>query len=160
MSDGVLQSGNVTPGHLATWTTNGVIADGGPLIGASAVLASLLSADFNTIADQPIVIPASITAFHLSAIYVTNASISLTTAAGGFYPQPAKVGTAIVAAGQVYSALTASTILLQPTIAGAGNNTRFSSVNLPNMAIYFALTTAQGAAAVADIYIIGQNLTA
>ena len=157
---GVLQSGNVTPGHLAAWTTDGVIQDAGlPIVGQS-FLVPLFSADFNTIADQPIVIPASITAFRLAAIFITNASISLTTAAGGFYPQPAKVGTPLVVSGQVYSSLTTPNILLSATLNTQVLTTRYSSAVLPNMTIYFSLTTAQGVAAVADIYIFGQNFTA
>ncbi len=89
-----------------------------------------------------------------TAILVTNASTSLTTAVGGFYPSAAKAGTPLVAAIQVYTALTDGTIGLFTTLAANIATTRYAQNFL-----YFALTTAQGAAATADIYIIGTDLT-
>jgi hypothetical protein len=161
--NGVLQSGNVTPGHSAIWTTDGVIQDGGGTPAAQRVLASLRSANFNVTTDQPILLPNSINAFQLTGIVVTNASLSLTTAVGGFYPQAAKGGTPIVAASQVYSALTTANALLQATLASFGQNTRFSAANLGSvnglLAIWLSLTTAQGAAATADVYLLGIDLS-
>lgn len=159
MSGVVQQSGNVTAGHLAKFVTSGVIADAGPLGASQRVLSYLQGADFNSIQDQPLLIPNTITAFQLTGIIVTNATISLTTAVGGFYPRASKAGTAIVAAGQAYSALTDPTLLLQPTITMLAQTARFSAVNLPSAAIFFSLTTPQGAAAFADIYAIGIDLT-
>jgi hypothetical protein len=163
MGGSVLQSGNVTPGHLAGWVTDGVIGDLG--ISPFNVIASLRSVNFNETSDQPILIPAQIAAFQLTGIVVTNASISLTTAQGGFYPQSAKGGTPIVASTQAYSALTTSAGLLQATLASFGSSTRFSATNLGTIlgtsliAIWFSLTTPQGVAATADIYLVGNNLT-
>jgi len=158
---GILQSGSVTPGHLAQWVTDGVVADGG--VAPFNVIASLRQANFNITSDQPIVIPVSILAFRLTAVIVTNASISLSAAIGGFYPQSAKGGTPIVSTSQAYSALTTSTGLLTVSLSSFGNNTRFSSVNLGTvagqLAVWFALTTPQGAPATADIYLTGNNLT-
>ena len=159
----VQQSGLVTNGHLVVWSTTGVIQDGGVAPVGIRVLASLRGANFNTVNDQPIAIPQRITAFQLTSIIVTNASINLTTAAGGFYPQAAKAGTAIVAAGQAYSSLSSASGILNPTLAGSAGLTRFSSANLNSIAgflsIWFSLTTAQGAAATADIYLVGLDLT-
>src|ERR1700733_2890264 len=95
----VQQSGNPTSGHLAKWVASGVIADAGPPIASQRVLAVLQGADFNTTTDQPINIPNSITAFQLTGMIITNASVSLTTAVGGFYPQFSKAGSPIVAPG-------------------------------------------------------------
>lgn len=156
---GVLQSGNITPGHLATWTTDGVIQDGGPVKSSKQVLASLLSADFNTISDQALLLPTSMTAFAITGIIVTNSVVSLTTAVGGFYPQAAKGGTAIVANTQVYSSLNAQSKLLNCTIAAAALATYYTRGNVPDWAIYLSLTTAQGVYAVADVYLIGTDLT-
>ena len=155
----VLQSGNITPGHLAVFATTDVIKDGGPLVAAARVLAYYPGANFNDTGDQAIAVPAAVTAFMLTGIVVTNASISLTTAVGGFYPQSGKGGTPIVSAAQVYSSLLFGTSLLQATLASYGTTTRFSAVNVPDAAIYFSLTTAQGAAATADIYIVGLDLS-
>lgn len=163
----ILQSGSVTPGHPAVWTTDGVLQDGGPLLIGQKVLCSLRGADFNSTADQQLLVPGSITAFAITSIIVTNASLNLTTAAGGFYPAASKGGTPIVAASQVYSALTTSEKLLAVTLASFGSQTRFSSSNLTPVVIlsqnwlpiYFSLTTAQGAIATADIYLVGLDLT-
>jgi hypothetical protein len=158
---GILQSGKVTPGHLPIWVTDGVIGDGG--VSPFNVIASLRQANFNITSDQPIVIPSPITAFRLSNIIITNASVSLTTAVGGFYPAAAKGGTPIVSAAQVYTALTTANLLLLATLTSFGSTARFSSANLGTVAaqlvIWFSLTTAQGVAATADIYLIGDNLT-
>jgi len=155
----VQQSGNVTPGHLAKWVTSGVIADAGPLGASQRVLAVLQGADFNSAQDQPLNIPNTVRAFQLTGLIVTNASTSLTTAVGGFYPQFSKAGSAIVAAGQIYSALTGANLLLNATLTAFALSARFSSALLPTSQIIFSLTTPQGAPATADIYAVGIDLT-
>ena len=159
----VIQSGQVTPGHAVTWTADGVVQDGGPFPAGQRVIASLRGANFNTTNDQPIAIPQRFVAFQLTSIIITNATVSLTTAAGGFYPLAAKVGTPIVSAAQAYSALTTPASLMTATLASFGANTRFSSANLGSIAgllmIWLSLTTGQGAAATADVYLCGQDLT-
>lgn len=159
MSSTVQQSGNVTAGHLAKWTTSGVIADAGPLGAAQRVLAYLQGADFNSIQDQPLNIPNTIKAFQLTGIIVANTTLSITTAVGGFYPQLSKAGSPIVSAGQVYSALTGANLLMQPTLTAFALAARFSAANLPTAQIVFSLTTPQGSACFADIYLVGIDLT-
>jgi hypothetical protein len=92
----------------------------------------------------------SATKYVIRRIIVTNASISLTTAAGGFYPAASKAGTPLVAAAQIYAALTAPSkfidLSLQPIV---GTDTYSLGT------IYFSLTTTQGAAATADIFVFG-----
>jgi hypothetical protein len=156
MASPIQQSGQVTPGHVAIFTTDGVIQDGGPLLGPSETkLAQLLGANFNTTNDQQIAIPTTITKFQLTRIVVTNASPSLTTAVGGFYPQPAKGGTALVANSQVYSSLTTASVLLNPTLTSYANTTALTAAILTSFSIYFSLSTPQGAAAVGDIFLFG-----
>lgn len=163
MVQSVQQSGNITVGHGAQWLATGVIGDAGSTLAGEKVLASLRGANFNTTIDQPLVIPSIITAFMLTRIVITNATLSLTTAAGGFYSAASKGGTAIVAAGQAYSTLTTADKLSQATLASFGSTTRFSSSNLGLLggllAFYLSLTTGQGAAAQADVYAIGVDLT-
>lgn len=159
MSSTVQQSGNVTAGHLAKWITSGVIADAGPLGASQRVLAYLQGADFNSTGDQPLNIPNTITAFQLTGIIVANATESITTAAGGFYPQLSKAGSPIVAAGQVYTALTGANLLMQPTLTAFALAARFSAANLPTAQIVFSLTTPQGTPCFADIYIVGIDLS-
>ena len=151
----VQQSGNVTANHLAVWATNGVIMDGGVVLASEKVLTKAFSVNFNDTADVPLLLPTAITAFKLQQILITNASISMTAAVGGFYPQASKAGTAIVAASQVYSSLSTAAVLLQATLASFATANAFSASNLTAWSIYFALTTPQGAAATADIYICG-----
>lgn len=155
----VQQSGRVTPGHAAIFAADGVIRDGGALPIAQRVLATFPNADFNDTGDQPLILPQAITAFQLTGIVVTNPTLSLSASVGGFYPQAFKEGTPIVAATQIYSSLTIAEKLLQVTLASYGSTTRFTRANLLDWAIYFALTTPQGAAANADIYLIGIDLS-
>jgi hypothetical protein len=153
---GIVQSGNVTPNNLVKWVAPGVVADGGPPLGTSeTVLAQFLGANFNITGDQTIPIVSTITRFCLTRIIVTNPSLSLTTAVGGFYPQPSKGGTAIVANTQVYSTLTAASKLLNPTLTSFGSTTVFDATILTSFAIYFALTTPQGVACTADLFLVG-----
>lgn len=137
--------------------------DGGVLPAAARVLGSGRSYSFNTTNDQPIAIPQRITAFSLTGILITNASLSLTTAVGGFYPAAGKGGVPIVPANQSYAMLTNSSLLLWATLSSLGQNTRFSASNLGSIAgfinIWFSLTTPQGAAATGDIYLVGLDLS-
>jgi hypothetical protein len=121
--------------------------------GTQRVLGTLRSANFNITTDQIIPILPAITAWYPTAIIVTNASASLTTAAGGIYTAASKGGGAIVLAATTYAALTGPTIIQTPTIQAAGliRNTISS--------LYFSLTTPQGIAATADIYVVGIDLT-
>jgi hypothetical protein len=111
----------------------------------------LLAANFNSTSDQPIYITVPSSSYMLDTISVSNASISLTTAAGGIYSAASKGGVALVANTQAYSTLTApgndaSGSALNLTIATAGQN---NQLDLNTM--YFSLTTSQGAAATADV---------
>jgi hypothetical protein len=116
------------------------------------ILGRLIGADMNVTTDQTIAIPYS-TNFAVNRILVTNASTSLTTAVGGIYSAASKGGSAIVANTQVYSALTAAGKVVALTIAAAGSGNMFTGN------VFFSLTTAQGAAATADIYVIGDDIS-
>lgn len=160
MGGNVQQSGNVTPGHLAKWTSSGVISDAGPLATNQRVLAYLQGADFNSVQDQPLIVPGTVTAFQLTGIIICNASIPISAAVGGFYPALSKGGIPIVAASQVYSSLTTSSKLLQATLSAFGLTTRFSSpAVLTDNYVVFSLTTPQNAPCTADIYLVGVDLT-
>jgi hypothetical protein len=117
----------------------------------NSFLGVLKSADFNVTTDQAI--PINCSKYLIRRIVVTNTSLNLTLAIGGFYTGASKSGTIIVAASQVYTALTASTKYVDLTLAGA-----ILSDILTSSTIYFSLTTAQGAAATGDIYVFGDPL--
>jgi len=123
-----------------------------------------LNASFNDTNDQPVPIPRTISVFCLTRIIVTNASTSLTTAVGGFYSGASKTGTTIVAASQVYTFNTAASIVNYPTLTAGGAATRFSAANLETIdddywALYLSLTGGQGAAATADIFLCGYDMS-
>ena len=121
--------------------------------GIEQIIGTKLSANMNVTTDQAIPITRiGSQKYLITKIVVTNASISLTTAAGGVYQTTSKGGTAIVANSQAYSALSAATTALNLTLA---INRTYTLDN-----IYLSLTTAQGAAATADIYVFGIVLPA
>jgi len=159
----VTQNGSVSPGHAVVWTTNGIIADGGSFPAGPRVLARQLGASFSITTDQPIVLPPTVSALQITGIIVTNASTAMNLAGGGFYTQPSKGGSTIVAASQGYSALITSANLLQPTLTTLAQTTRFSPTILgqigTQMAVFFSLTTAQAGNATADVYLLGVDLS-
>lgn len=113
------------------------------------LLFSLRAANFNATSDQ-ILTPTFNGKFRVKRIVVINTSVNgMSAAAGGIYTAASKGGSAIVAAGQVYTGLTNALTALELTLA------------LPSVALvagtplYFSLTTAQGAAATADLYVYG-----
>jgi hypothetical protein len=115
------------------------------------ILGTLRGANFNSTADQAIpIIGAS--KYAISQIIVTNCSVSMTLATGGFYTAASKGGSAVVGAAQVYTALTGATSLLSATLA-------ITTTAWTATPLYFSLTTAQGAAATCDIYVVGIDLT-
>ena len=116
-----------------------------------AFLGSIKTADFNSTADQAI--PVNAGRYIIRRIVVNNASVNLTTAAGGVYTATAKGGTAVVAAAQVYAALTAAGKFADLTLAAVVGTDILTAATL-----YLSLTVAQGSAATADVYIFGDAL--
>ena len=159
----VQQSGLITPGHVALWGTNGVIQDGGVLPAAARFSLKRPASTSTRRTTSRWRFRRRVTAFVIAGILVTNASTSLTTAVGGFYPQAAKGGVPIVPASQTFTMLTNSSLILWMTLSSFGQNTRFSSANLNSIAgflnIWFSLTTPQGAPATADCYVMGYDLS-
>lgn len=121
------------------------------------LLGQLIGANFNVTTDQQITMFDAPAKFILRRIVVTNASTSLSTAAGGVYTAVSKGGTAVVAAGQAYSTLTSSGLFLDLTLNTSGNANITVKSNIYNL--YLSLTTAQGGAATADVYVFGDILT-
>lgn len=122
--------------------------------GAYVLLGKLTSANMNVATDQAIAIhlPAGVTKYTVEKIDVTNAAVSLTTAAGGIYTAVAKGGTAIVAAAQAYSALNGTAAKLLSLTLAVTNSTFNAAI------LYLSLTTPQGGAALADVYVWGRLL--
>jgi hypothetical protein len=122
------------------------------------LLGKLIAANMNVTTDQQITMFSNPSKFVLRRIVVTNASTSLSTAAGGIYTAVSKGGTAVVAASQAYSTLTTSALFLDLTLNTAGNANITVKSSVPNL--YLSLTTAQGGAATADVYVYGDILEA
>lgn len=125
--------------------------------GVNQLLCRLIGADMNVTTDQPLTWVAGNTPnttlyrYVIERILVNNASTSLTTAAGGVYTVASKAGVTVVAAGQAYSTLTGATLGMDLTIAAAGRA-------ILTAAPILSLTTAQGGAATADVYVFGRYL--
>lgn len=139
---------------LAQWGGGGGATITTTATNTNRVLCSIRTANFNSTADQACTIAVGVTVWAPTSIIVTNCSASLTLAAGGVYPTTSKGGTALVAAAQVYTALTASTVVLSLTLAANIATTRYTAST-----VYLALTTGQGTAATCDLYVIGNDLT-
>jgi len=113
------------------------------------VLYQLIGANMNTTADQAFAKMHNYSAYTLQFIRVVNASISLTTAAGGVYTGAAKSGIILVAASQTFTALTTSVKGQAMTLTTNDATGRLTADPI------LSLTTAQGAAATCDIYVMG-----
>ena len=88
--------------------------------------------------------------YSVKFVVVTNASISLTTAAAGLFTAPSAGGTGIVA-NAALSACTGSTVVSERTVA--------STATQQGQNLYFNVATAQGAAATADVYVYGYDFS-
>lgn len=178
-TNNIIVSANSTPVDVPATSTSfmlniqnsiaGVLAGGtNPRInavGMGGVLGVLKGANFNVTTDQAIVIDCetSSSAGYLSSsakyviteIRVVFASgASLTTAQGAFYTAASKTGTVIGATTTAYTGVT-----------GAGKQQKLSGLAgmdsdvFTAATLYLSLTTAQGAAATADVYVFGYPLS-
>ena len=136
--------------EAATLEPAGVIA---AVIGTQTVCCNLIGANMNVTTDQQFnwgglngnAVGGS---FLVTGQLAWNPSISLTTAAGGAYNTTGKSGV-LIAAATVYSSLTVATSA-QLTAAAATSVFTYQQT-MP----YFSLTTGQGAAATANIALLG-----
>ena len=116
---------------------------------AIRLLASYQSVNVNATGDT--VLPILDTgSYSVSNVIVTNASISLTTAAAGLFTAPSAGGTGIVA-NAALSACTGPTVVSQRTVASTAAQT--------GQNLYINVGTAQGAAATMDVFVYGYDLT-
>jgi|HubBroStandDraft_4_1064222.scaffolds.fasta_scaffold00027_6 hypothetical protein len=158
----VLQSGNnITPQHLASWTTDGVIQDSGVSFNNTQAFfrSDILNVNFNlTSSDNQILInlPVGFTRWRPSVIFISGASGTLTTATCSVYTQPAAGGFAIVSSGTAITVTNGS--------IDTNNNMQALSLNdantmaLSDTAIYFRVQNPQGAPATANITVFYEPL--
>ena len=117
------------------------------------VLFTLKGANMNTASDQVFSTLNNITLYIVTFIYCTNPSISLTTAVGGIWTGASQTGNNLVGAGQAYSSLTSALKLLATTLASG------ATTNVQTAPPILHLATPQGAAATADFYVLGVDLS-
>ena len=116
---------------------------------AIRLLASYQGVNVNQTGDTVLPIN-NTTNYSVSNVIFTNASTSLTTALAGVFTAPSAGGTGIVA-NAALSALTASTVVSQRTVASTAVQT--------GQNLYVNVGTAQGAAATMDVFVYGYDLS-
>jgi hypothetical protein len=116
---------------------------------ALRLLASFQSVNVNATGDTVLPIVNS-GRWSVSNVVFTNASIDLTTAEAGVFTAPSAGGTAIVA-DAILSALSASSVVSQRTVASTAAQTGDN--------LYVNVSVAQGAAATMDVFVYGYDLT-
>lgn len=116
---------------------------------AFRLLAVAKGVNINALGDTilPIINASS---YSVKNVVLTNASVSLTTAAAGLFTAASAGGTAIVA-NAALSGATGSTVVSERTVASTAVQTAQN--------LYFNVATAQGAAATADVYVYGYDLS-
>jgi hypothetical protein len=141
---------DVSPGDVASLQWNGCELIG---VGSVGLLGRLLNVDMNSTADQLIPMFVDLSSFYrVTKVTAKNASLSMTTAAGGIYPAPSKAGTALVAHTSVnFNGLTSSSLVEDMTIATTPGKTEYPGTQT----WYLSLTAAQGAVATLDLYLYG-----
>jgi len=123
-------------------------------LGVEQVLFSILGANMNVTTDQKLMQAWDFGDYLITEIRVAGASLSLTTAKGGLYTAAAKGGVAVVAATQAYADLTTAAKGLVLTLTADGKAKLDGTDGL-----FFALTTIQGAASTADVFVMGIPLS-
>jgi len=116
---------------------------------ALRLIASAQSVNLNSVADTVANILVS-GRVSVQSIIVTNASVDLTTAQLAVYTGAGATGTAVKSA----YALTGNTTAAKTVVTAATSTDAISGTPL-----YIRCTTAQGAAATADVFIYGYDLT-
>ena len=124
--------------------------------GQSRLIGWRLGCNFNSTADQAI--PITCPSYVIESVVVKNASVNMTAADGGIYTATSKGGTAVVPAATVYTELTSSSKYKEMTRASGLDSSTQSDVFTVGT-LYLSLTGTQGAAATADVYVIGRDLS-
>lgn len=137
---------NINPGAAQTTSNHPIQLSSNQAI---RLIASAQSVNLNSVGDTtaPILVAGRVS---VAYVLVTNASTSLTTAQVAVYTAPAAGGTAVLSA----TALTGATTAAKVVNTAASSTDAITSGNL-----YVRNTTAQGAAATADVFIYGYDLT-
>jgi hypothetical protein len=116
-----------------------------------SLLGQFVGLNMNITTDQSLQLTVPANAYYfLRSLVARNASISLTTAAGGIYDTASKGGTVLLLAATVYSELTGPTVVsAKPVVAAQVLLVRNTNP------LFFSLTTGQGSAATMDLLVYG-----
>lgn len=155
--DGVLQTGQVTPGHLASFATDGVIQDSGVTFTNTYGMFQLtiLQVNFNsTNTDNPIPInlPVGFTRYRIHQIILSGATASLSTATCGVFTAQGAGGLGVVETG--------TAITVTQTAGDTNNNMQsFTIVNQNTLALidttlFFRVQTPEGGAALGNVTVV------
>ena len=117
---------------------------------ALRLLASAQGVNLNQVGDTVAQILNNSGRYSVQSVIVTNASVDLTTAQMAIYTGAGATGTAIKSA----YALTGNSTAAKTVVTAATSTDAVSGTPL-----YIRCTTAQGAAATADVFIYGYDLT-
>lgn len=123
------------------------------LTSGASVPFTAVGVNLNSVADTvtPISLPSGFTRYKVSALHISNASVSLTTAQIALYTAAAAGGVNIVA--PTVTGITSTVTDTNPNSYSAtiinGNTTSYNDANL-----YFRVAVAQGAPATADVTLI------
>ena len=117
---------------------------------ALRLLASAQGVNLNQVGDTVAQILNNSGRYSVQSVIVTNASVDLTTAQMAVYTGAGATGTAIKSA----YALTGNSTAAKTVVTAATSTDAVSGTPL-----YIRCTTAQGAAATADVFIYGYDLT-
>jgi hypothetical protein len=129
----VLQSGNVTPGHLVSWVTDGVVADSGFTFGntfglfvSTRLLVSFGAANIDF--QIPINLPVGFTTYRIQDIILNGASAVLSTATIGVFTATGAGGVAVVNGG--------TAVTVNQTVPDVANSMQRFSINNQNTCAY------------------------
>ena len=157
----VLQSGSVTPGHVATWTTDGVIEDGGVAVPNLYALyvTTITAVNFNQINfDNQILInlPAGYTRWRCDRVLISGASGSISTATAGLFTATGAGGTQIVSSGSAITVVSSS--------IDTNNNMQSMTITdqntmaLSDTAVYWRNQVAEGSTQTANVSVFYEPL--
>jgi hypothetical protein len=155
------QSGRITPGHLAAWVTDNVLADAGVQFNNAygKFVSTVQNVNFNagnTDTVIPINLPLGYTRYRVEQIFISGASASIATATCGVFTAAGAGGVSIVTAG--------TAITVNQTGSDVPNNMQSLPVNnsltqyFIDGVLYFRVGTAQGAPATASVSVYYQPL--
>lgn len=116
---------------------------------ALRLIASFQSVNLNSVADNVMNVIDS-GRYSVQSVIVTNASVDLTTAQLAVYTGAGATGTAVLSASALTDCSSAGVVKIFSASSTAAQTTT---------PLYLRCTTAQGAAATADVFVYGYDLT-